>query len=323
MKAMLLEKQEKIEKKPLKYTDVETKEIVNGQILVKVLANGVCHSDLHIVEGDFPLPANLFPLIPGHEIVGEVVESKSDIEEGTRVGIGWFYNACGKCDQCISGHENLCPNALVSGINVRGGYTEYAALDANYVTPIPDSIGNIEAAPLFCAGITAYSAVRKVNPSVNDRIAVFGVGGLAFYAIQMIEAMGAKAVAVTRSHAKVAEEAGASEIVEKPSGQYDGSIVFAPNSALVNDAVSSVRSGKTVVIPAVMDKIEIPFSSFTWEKNVTSVASGLRKETRAVLEMAAESGLKSMVQKRGLSEANEVLSELKNGRIMGRAVLAP
>jgi propanol-preferring alcohol dehydrogenase len=323
MKAMVLSKQEKIEKKPLKYTSVESEEIVNGQILVKVLANGVCHSDLHIVEGDFPLPASLFPLIPGHEIVGEVVESKSGIEKGTRVGIGWFYNACGKCDQCISGHENLCPNALVSGINVKGGYAEYAVLDANYVTPIPDSIGNIEAAPLFCAGITAYSAVRRINPSVNDRIAVFGVGGLAFYAIQMIEAMGAKAVAVTRSHAKVAEEAGASEIVEKPSGQYDGSIVFAPSSSLVNDAVSSVRSGKTIVIPAVMDKIEVPFSSFTWEKNITSVASGLRKETRAVLNMAAGSGLKSMVHRRGLSEANEVLSELKNGRIMGRAVLVP
>lgn len=161
---MVLPKQEKIEKKPLKYTNVESKEIVNGQILVKVLANGVCHSDLHIVEGDFPLPASLFPLIPGHEIVGEVVESKSGIEKGTRVGIGWFYNACGKCDQCISGHENLCPNALVSGINVKGGYAEYAVLDANYVTPIPDSIGNIEAAPLFCAGITAYSAVRRINP---------------------------------------------------------------------------------------------------------------------------------------------------------------
>ncbi len=323
MKAMVLEKQEKIEKKPLKYTDVETREIVNGQVLVKVLANGVCHSDLHIVEGDFPLPRSLFPLIPGHEIVGEVVESKSEIEKGTRVGIGWFYNACGKCDQCISGHENLCPNALVSGINVKGGYAEYAVLDANYVTKIPDGIGNTDAAPLFCAGITAYSAVRRINPSVNDRIAVFGVGGLAFYAIQMIEAMGAKAVAVTRSHARVAEEAGASEIVEKPSGQYDGSIVFAPSSSLVNDAVSSVRSGKTIVIPAVMDKIEIPFSSFTWEKNVTSVASGLRKETRAVLDMAAGSGLKSMVQKRKLSEANEVLSELKNGQIMGRAVLVP
>ncbi len=323
MKAMVLEKQENIEKKPLRYIDVETGEIVNGQVLVKVLANGVCHSDLHIVEGDFPLPRSLFPLIPGHEIVGEVVESKSEIEKGTRVGIGWFYNACGKCDQCISGHENLCQNALVSGINVKGGYAEYAVLDANYVTKIPDGIGNTDAAPLFCAGITAYSAVRRINPSVNDRIAVFGVGGLAFYAIQMIEAMGAKAVAVTRSHARVAEEAGASEIVEKPSGQYDGSIVFAPSSSLVNDAVSSVRSGKTIVIPAVMDKIEIPFSSFTWEKNVTSVASGLRKETRAVLDMAAGSGLKSMVQKRKLSEANEVLSELKNGQIMGRAVLVP
>ena len=323
MKAMVLEKQENIEKKPLRYIDVETGEIVNGQVLVKVLANGVCHSDLHIVEGDFPLPRSLFPLIPGHEIVGEVVESKSEIEKGTRVGIGWFYNACGKCDQCISGHENLCPNALVSGINVKGGYAEYAVLDANYVTKIPDGIGNTDAAPLFCAGITAYSAVRRINPSVNDRIAVFGVGGLAFYAIQMIEAKGAKAVAVTRSHAKVAEEAGASEIVEKPSGQYDGSIVFAPSSSLVNNAVSAVRSGKTIVIPAVMDKIEIPFSSFTWEKNITSVASGLRKETRAVLDMAAGSGLKSMVHRRGLSEANEVLSELKNGRIIGRAVLVP
>ncbi len=323
MKAMLLQKQEKIEKKPLKYSDFKYPEIRDGQIIVKVLANGVCHSDLHIIEGDFQLPDELFPLIPGHEIVGEVVESKSALEVGERVGIGWFYSACGSCDQCISGHENLCPNALVTGINVKGGYAEYAALDAMYASRVPDDVKSSEAAPLFCAGITAYSAVSRIRPSTNDRIAVFGVGGLAFYAIQMIEAMGAKAVAVTRSHREVAEAAGASEIVDKPEGAYDGSIVFAPNGALVRDAVSSVKSGKTIVIPAIMDKIEVPFGDFMWEKNITSVASGLRKETRAVLNMASESGLKSMIHERRLQDANEVLSELKSGKIMGRAVLVP
>jgi propanol-preferring alcohol dehydrogenase len=323
MKAMLLERPEKIEKKPLKYSDYKDPEIGEGKVIVKVLANGVCHSDLHIIEGDFQLPGDLFPMIPGHEIVGEVVESKSNLGLGDRVGIGWFYSACGTCDQCVSGHENLCPNALVSGINVKGGYAEYAVLDAAYVSPIPDGVKSSEAAPLFCAGITAYSAVKRISPSIGDRIAVFGIGGIAFYAIQMIEATGAHAVAITKRHREVAEKAGASEITDRPEGKYDGSIVFAPNSSLVKDAVSSVKSGKTVVIPAVMDKIDVPFGDFMWEKNITSVASGLRKETRAVLKMASEHNLQSMIQERKLSEANEVLADLKNGKIMGRAVLIP
>lgn len=323
MKVMLLEKPDKIENKPLKYSDYKYPEIRDGQVLVKVLANGVCHSDMHIIEGDFQLPSEMFPLIPGHEIAGEVVESKSSIQVGERIGIGWFYSACGVCDQCISGHENLCPSALVTGINTDGGYSEFAALDATYASRIPDNVKDIEAAPLFCAGITAFSAVNRIHPSINDRIAVFGVGGLAFYAIQFIEAMGAKAIAVTRSHGSVAEKAGASEIVDRPSGPYDGSIVFSPSREIVQKAVSSVKSGKTIVIPAVMDRIDIPFGDFMWEKNVTSVASGLRKETREVLRIASESGLKSMVTERKLEDANSVLLDLKKGKIPGRAVLTP
>jgi propanol-preferring alcohol dehydrogenase len=323
MKVMVLEKPDKIENKPLKYADYRYPEIREGQVLVQVLANGVCHSDMHIIEGDFQLPSEMFPLIPGHEIVGEVVETKSSIQVGERVGIGWFYSACGACDQCISGHENLCPNALVTGINTGGGYSEFTTLDATYVSRVPDNVKDIEAAPLFCAGITAFSAVNRIHPSVSDRIAVFGVGGLAFYAIQFIEAMGAKAIAVTRSHGSVAEMAGASEIVDRPAGLYDGSIVFAPSREIVQKAVSSVKSGRTVVIPAVMDRIDIPFGDFMWEKNITSVASGLRRETREVLRLASESTLKSMVTERKLEDVNSVLLDLKKGKILGRAVLTP
>ncbi|MHB1811988.1 MAG: alcohol dehydrogenase catalytic domain-containing protein [Thermoplasmataceae archaeon] len=323
MNVMMLGKPDKVENKPLKYTDHKYPEIDQGQVIVKVLANGVCHSDLHIIEGDFQLPSEMFPIIPGHEIVGEIVESKSDLRVGERVGIGWFYSACGVCDQCISGHENLCPNALVTGINKYGGYSEFAALDAQYVTRIPDDLKDKDAAPLFCAGITALSAVKRIHPNINDRIAVFGVGGLAFYAIQFIEAMGAKAVAVTRSHGSVAEKAGASEIVDRPSGGYDGSIVFAPSRDTVQKAVASTKSGRTIVIPAVMDRIDFPFGDFMWEKNVTNVASGLRKEAREILRLASETGLKSMITERKLEEANNVLSDLKRGKIQGRAVLIP
>lgn len=323
MKVMMLEKPDKIENKPLKYTDYGYPEIRDGQVLVKILANGVCHSDMHIIEGDFQLPSEMFPLVPGHEIVGEVVETKSNIQVGERVGIGWFYSACGICDQCISGHENLCPKAQVTGINTKGGYSEFAALDAKYVSRIPDNLKDTDAAPLFCAGITAFSAVNRIRPSLNDRIAVFGVGGLAFYAIQFIEAMGSKAIAVTRSHGSVAEKAGASEIVDRPSGPYDGAIVFAPSRDVVQKAVSSVKSGRTVVIPAVMDRIDIPFGDFMWEKNVTSVASGLRRETREVVRMASETGLKSMVTERKLEDANSALMDLKKGKISGRSVLIP
>ncbi len=323
MKAMILEKQNKIENNPLKYEDYEGPELKHGQVIVKVQANGVCHSDLHIIEGDFPLPPELFPLIPGHEIVGEVVESKSDIQIGERVGIGWFYSACGKCEYCISGKENLCPYATVTGINHKGGYSEYVALDSTYVSRIPDNLNSVETAPLFCAGITAYSAVRRLNIAPNDRIAVFGIGGLGFYGLQLIRLMGGKACAITTSHKAVAEKAEAAEITDRPSGHYDGAIVFAPNSKIVQTAASSVKSGKTIVVPAVMDKIEIPFSSFMWEKNITSVASGLRKETRAILDIASSEGLISMVHKSKLSSANEVLNNLKQGKVKGREVLVP
>ncbi len=323
MKAMILDKQKKIEDNPLKYKEFDKPEIKSGQVVVKVQANGVCHSDLHIVEGDIPLGHELFPIIPGHEIVGEVVESKSNIQVGERVGIGWFYSACGKCEYCISGRENLCPYATVTGINHKGGYSEFAALDSNYVTKIPDNMDSAEAAPLFCAGITAYSAVKKLNVSPNDRIAVFGIGGLGFYGLQMVKLMGGKACAITTSHPEVAEKAEAYEISDKPAGKYDGAIVFAPNSGLVETAVSSVKSGKTIVVPAIMDKISIPFGSFMWEKNVTSVASGLRKEARAVLDIASSGGLISMVHTDKLSSANEVLGKLKQGKVKGREVLIP
>ncbi|WP_297217182.1 alcohol dehydrogenase catalytic domain-containing protein [Thermoplasma sp.] len=324
MKAVYAVKQDKIENEPLKYGDLDLPAIEEGQVLVKVQANGVCHSDLHIIEGDFPLPKELFPLVPGHEIVGEVVESKNrNVKEGERVGIGWFYSACGQCEYCTSGRENLCPNATVTGINRWGGYAEYAILDGNYVSKIPEGLDSAEAAPLFCAGITAYSSVRKIGPKVGDRIAVFGVGGLGFYAIQMIEAAGARAIAVTSSHNKVAEMAGASEVIEEPKEGYDAAIVFAPNSSIVAKAVKSVKPGGTVVVPAIMDKIEVPFQYFTWEKNITSVASGFRSETRSVLKLAADGRLKSMIKTMPLSEAKTALMDLKRGKVQGRIVLKP
>ncbi|GGM71733.1 zinc-dependent alcohol dehydrogenase [Thermogymnomonas acidicola] len=324
MKAVYIREQRKIEENPTVYGDFEDPALKDGQVLVRVQASGVCHTDLHIVEGDVPVPRELFPLIPGHEIVGEVIESRNPrVKEGTRVGIGWFYDACGKCEYCVSGRENLCPSATVTGINHHGGYAELVSLNGDYVTPIPEGLPSEQAAPLFCAGITAYTAVKRVRPEPGKRVAVFGVGGLGHYAIQLIEATGAKAVAITSRHARLAQEAGASQVLEKPEGPYDAAIVFAPNSRAVAEAARSVKPGGTVVVPAIMDRIEIPFTSFTWEKDITSVASGFRKDARAVLGLAADGVLRSMVKQRRLSEAGTVLRELKEGKVEGRVVLKP
>lgn len=323
MKAAILKKQEKIENFPLKVEEVEIPQPGNGKALVKIEASGVCHSDLHIIEGDLPLPESMFPLIPGHEIVGTLEEPYGDFQKGDRVGIGWFASACGHCDQCVSGHENLCSNSKVTGMDVKGGYAQYTLVDGEYMTRIPDNIGSAEAAPLFCAGLTAFTAVKKLNFSPGERIAVYGVGGLGYYAIQFIEKMGGKAVAITGNHAQLAESVGASEVLDRPNGKYDGSIVFAPSSSIVPVAAEHTRNGGTVVIPAIMDKVEIPFGSFAWEKNITSVASGFRPHTRELLNFVSINGISNKITKKPLSEVNSVLKDLKNGKVNGRVVLTP
>lgn len=323
MKAAILHKQDKIENSPLKLEDIEQPPGGSDKVLVKIEASGVCHSDLHIVEGDFPLPQSMFPLIPGHEIVGTIAESHGDWNEGDRVGIGWFASACGICDQCVSGHENLCENSKVTGLNVKGGYAEYTLVDPKYITRVPDNIKSSQAAPLFCAGLTAYTAVRKLHFSPGDKIAVYGVGGLGHYALQFISKLGGKAIAITKSHAKLADSLGAAQVMEKPEGRYNGSIVFAPDSSLVSVAAEHTRNGGTVVVPAIMDKIEIPFGSFMWEKNITSVASGFRIQTREMLNFVSQNGIESRVSEKSLSEANTVLKDLKDRKIDGRVVLRP
>ncbi len=323
MKSAVLEEQKSAEKNPLEIKETEKPEIEDGQVLIRVEANGVCHSDLHIVEGDLPLPREMFPLVPGHEIVGTVEESRSDVKKGERVGIGWFGKACGKCQYCISGKENLCPHTEITGLTLKGGYSDYVVAQGEYVTRIPDSISSKDAAPLFCAGLTAYTSVKKLNMRPGDRIGIFGIGGLGYYAIQFVEKMGGKAAAITRGHRELAESVGASEVSDEASGQYDGTIVFAPDSSLVSEAVKHTRSGGTIVIPAIVDRIEIPFQDFMWEKNVTSVASGLRPDTREMLEFVEKKGIKSMVDTMDLEEANKALQKLKENKVPGRIVLTP
>lgn len=323
MRTAILGKQEKIEKNPIEIMESEKPSIKDGEVLIKMEASGVCHSDLHIIEGDLPLPEEMFPLIPGHEIVGTVEESKGDVEKGTRVGVGWFGKACGKCDYCISGKENLCPYAQVTGLNLKGGYADYVVADAKYVTEIPANISSVDAAPLFCAGLTAYTSVKKLGMRPGDRIGVFGVGGLGYYAIQFIEKMGGSAVAVTKGHRDLAEKTGASEVTDVPEGQYDGAVVFAPSGELASRAKKHTRSGGTIVIPAIFDTLEIPFSDFMWEKNVTSVASGFRPDTREMFQFVSRKGIKSMIETMGLDQANEALQKLKQNRVEGRIVLKP
>src|ERR1043166_6322816 len=196
-------------KKPMAVEEVERPIPGEGEVLIKVEACGVCHSDLHIIEGDWKQFGGItkIPLIPGHEIAGRVVETGSavrDLKPGDRVGVPWIHRTCGECEFCRSGYENLCVKQKITGCTVDGGYAEYINAPASHATRIPDQVSSAEAAPLFCAGVTVYRAIKQAQLAPGQRLAVFGVGGLGHLAIQIGKELGYEVTAVDVSDDKLA-----------------------------------------------------------------------------------------------------------------------
>ncbi len=326
MKAMLLEKPSKIESKPLKLVDIDEPSIARDELLIKIKSCGVCRSNLHLIEGDwlkYGIPPKL-PIIPGHEIVGIVEEIGEDVnyfKEGDRVGIQPLYQSCLNCNYCLTGNEHLCDDRRLTGDTENGGYAEYISIKEAFAYKIPDNIDDIEAAPLFCPGVTAYRAVKLADINPDERIGIFGIGGVGHIALQIAKLYSARTVAVTRSklHQEVAVKLNADEIVTDEIGLLDKAIIFAPSNEAISKAVKAVKKKGTIII-GVFGSIGDDFM-FVDEKIIKGSVIGSRKDMRDVLALASRRLIKIITKEFPLEDANEVLEALKYSRIEARAVL--
>ncbi len=341
MRAMVLSELAPIEKKPLKLTQIDKHEIKRpNEILIKIEACGVCHSQLHGIEGDWKelgIPPEL-PTVPGHEVVGKIVEIGKNVSKfkvGDRVGITPLLESCMKCQYCKEGKEYLCESMEVLGESLKGGYAEYVTVTEDFATKIPDTMKPEYAAPLFCAGITAYKAVKASEPSKNKKIGIFGIGGVGHMAVQFAKLQGADVIAISRNtnHLEIAKKLGASttftfnqdqevvlnELKEK-IGLLDAAIVFAPADIVTNTAIRAIKKGGLVVIATIGEISN--FVAFE-EKTIRGTLIGSRNDMKEVIKIADENNIKVVSEVYPLEEANEVLEKLKNSKIEARAVLVP
>ena len=328
-------------KTPLAIEDVPRPSPGPDDVLIAVEACGVCHSDLHIADGDWPQLASIVkkPLILGHEIAGHVVEkgaSVRDLQIGDRVGVPWIYWTCGTCEFCREGNENLCANQKITGVSVDGGFAEFMMAPASHATKIPGNLSSIEAAPLFCAGVTVYRALQKAKISPGQRIAIFGVGGLGHIAIQIVVSLGAHVIAIDISDEKLAlaKTLGASEIFNAAApdaakklrrlGAHVALVTSAAKSAY-DLAFSCLRpTGTLLVVGLPAENISFPpILMAALEVHIHASAVGTREDLCNVLNMAAAGKLRCSISTRPLSEVNSVLEELRQAKISGRIVLTP
>ena len=340
MRAMMLSKLAPIETKPLKLTILDRHQIKkpNG-VLVKIEACGVCHSQLHAIEGDwqkYGIPPGL-PTVPGHEVVGKVVElgkSVTKFKIGDRVGISPLHGCCMSCVYCKEGRENLCDKMDVTGESLLGGYAEYITVSENFATFVPNTTSAEYAAPLFCAGITGYKAVKASEPTKGKSLGIFGIGGVGHMAIQFAKLEGSRVIGISRSlnHLDVAKRLGASPLtyesdqakflskLKNQEGLLDSAIVLAPSESVTDAAVKSVRKGGTIVIATFGN---IPDFDVTSEKTIRGTLIGSMSDMREVVKIAHEKGLRVISERFPLEQANEVLAKLKVSEIEARAVLVP
>jgi propanol-preferring alcohol dehydrogenase len=339
MKAAVLSTPAPISTSPLKIEDVPTPESKPGHVLLNVLACGVCRTDLHIAEGELP-PRN--PRItPGHQIVGEVVAADISgvgaalqarpFSIGTRVGVSWMGGVDGTCFYCLHEMENLCDSPTFTGHSVNGGYAEYALARADFCFPIPTLLDDLHAAPLLCAGIIGFRALRVAGVEKGDRVGLFGFGASAHLAIRVLQAWDCKVYVSTRgeSHRKLAESLGATWVGaenDRPPVELDRAVTFAPSGDVVISALSSLRKGGIVAINAIhLDRMpQFDYDKLLWgERQIRSVANMTRVDARDFLQLAAEIKLKAKITSFPLARVNEALMAVKNDAIDGAAVVIP
>jgi len=330
MKAMLLKEFAPIDQNPLELIDLPIPKPGPDEILIRNKVCGVCHTDLHTVEGE--LPQVKLPIIPGHQVVGIVKkrgENTSNFEIGERVGVAWLYSACGQCSYCERGNENLCVYAHFTGYHVNGGYAEFMVVPEKFAYVIPEIFSDAEAAPLLCAGIIGYRALRLSEIKPGQRLGLYGFGASAHVAIQVAVYWGCKVYVFTRSeeHSELAKKLGAvwaGTSKDEPPTKMDSSIIFAPAGELVLDALRVLDKGGTVALAGIyMTPIpEMDYVKYIYqERTLRSVANATRQDGEELLEIAAEIPIRTTTQLFPLEEANKVLQLLKAGKISGAAVL--
>jgi alcohol dehydrogenase, propanol-preferring len=330
MKAAVLSFAGKVLDRPLRIEEVSKPEPGAGQVLLRVLACGVCRTDLHIVEGE--LPPLRTGLIPGHQIVGEIVAGASpELPLGTRVGVSWIGGTDGDCWYCRNNLENLCDSPTFTGYSVNGGYAEFAVARSDFVFPLPAALDDVHAAPLLCAGIIGFRSLRVVGVQPGERVGLFGFGASAHLAIEVLRAWGCEVYVSTRgaSHRKLAESLGAKWVgseADRPPVELDRAITFAPSGDVVVLALSSLRKGGVVAINAIhLDRIpEFDYDRLLWgERQLRSVTNMTRADARDFLKIAAEIDLQPRVTTFSLDQANEALAAIKSDSIDGAAVILP
>lgn len=325
-------------KRPLQIEETETPVPGPDEVLIKVEACGVCHSDLHIAEGDWIHLLRIIkrPLIPGHEVVGPIIQKGDEVnnlEIGDRVGVAWTHWTCGECELCKEGRENLCTKQMITGATVDGGYAEFIKAKASHVLKVPDALTSEEAAPLFCAGVTVYHAIKSSGIKPRQRLVVFGVGGLGHLAVQIAKCFGAQVIAVDIADDKLefARRLGAditihatNEDVVKQIRKMGGAHVAVVTSAAkqaYDMAFYAVRSSGTLMVVG-MPAEDLSFPAIMMrEIRIMSAATGTREDMREVLELAAAGRLKCHVETRRLDQVNEVFEEMRAAKITGRVVL--
>lgn len=309
-----------------------------GEVLVKIEACGVCHTDLHAAHGDWPVKPKL-PLIPGHEGVGiveEVADGVTNVKIGDRVGIPWLYSACGECEYCLTGRETLCPDQLNGGYSVDGGYAEYCKAPAAYVAKIPDNVDPVEIAPILCAGVTTYKALKVSEAKPGDWVAIYGIGGLGHVALQYAKAMGFNVVAVDIADEKLdlAKNLGAditingksvdpAQAIQEQVGGVQAAISVAVTKTAFEQAYQSVKRGGTLVVVGLPhDDLPIPiFDTVLNGVTVRGSIVGTRKDMQEALEFAAQGKVKTIIESTPLDSVNEVFDKMEKGQINGRIVL--
>jgi alcohol dehydrogenase, propanol-preferring len=329
-------------KKQLSIEDVERPRPAADEVLIQVEACGACHSDVHVADGDWKQLAGIVkrPLILGHEIAGHVVEkgeAVDDLQIGDRVGVPWIHWSCGECEFCREENENLCSRQRITGVTVDGGYAEFVKAPATHAVKIPDGLSALEAAPLFCAGLTVYRALKGAAIVAGQRLAVFGIGGLGHLAVQLGRALGADVTAIDVSEEKLelARSFGAADTLNaattdvvkqlRRKGRVHVALVTSAAKAAYDAAFSCLRpTGTLLVVGLPAENICFPpILMAAGEIRIHASTVGTRQDLREVLAMAAAGKVRCQVVASPLAQANQALDQLRNGQVSGRIVLTP
>jgi propanol-preferring alcohol dehydrogenase len=326
--------------KPLVLKDVPEPSVGQDEVLIRMKGCGVCHSDLHLVDGDWADWGTPLPIIPGHEVTG-VVERAGDkvssLKPGDRVGVPWMQYACGQCPACRSGAEMLCPAQKSTGVTVHGGYAERVKAPAAFTHRIPDGLDLVDAAPLLCAGITMFSPLRRAGNLSGKTVAIAGIGGLGHLGVRMASAMGAHVVAITRGEGKkeMARGLGAREVIDTGKekagkqlarmGGADLILLTGISASLFEELIPGLApNGTLVVLAAIAEAAKvIPAALLMGQKRIMGSVVGTRDDMDAMLRFAADHGISPIVERHPLSKVNDVLKKMRQGKIRLRAVLTP